>query len=437
MSAYTPLSHNRLLALEHHIRGHQPRVRSVRQQPLQQPVRRRRRAKETQQASMKKQEAPPSMDYKALMQRLGEPPTPRLKQPQHAPASVAPNPALQNPQPQPTQQSAGAYRQLAAQLGQRYHSFPKTRTPNVDLPTVPTPINPNIVETFSVTPTPDTIAKKQRRQTLNSLLESSSAPPWAKHPSKPTPSAPPASRSTQTSNPQPTAPLTSYKSLATTIRQARLGLSSDLPEPATVATTFYPPATNGAVDEVCTTDADASSVESTGVIQQDVTEVEIAQPPIAREQIRLTDNLQIADGDLQLENYPKVNPNYEREAQSNVPSLESQVVKVFSGSQMQSSEKAIFSKETPTKDIPASAATIDVVPIVDTDDTSVDSTLPSTFDIEGLRNNVLLLTYQLACPPQLVNHMAQLQRKRHRRKQSNKQSTPSAQNTTQSSPKAS
>ena len=104
--------------------------------------------------------------------------------------------------------------------------------------------------------------------------------------------------------------------------------------------------------------------------------------------------------------------------------------------------------------IPASTATIDVVPMVSSEGMDSESSSPiltvamenlpqvqskplqpitkatvtseniskARADTAGLSNNLLLLTYQQACPPQLVNYMTQLQdkqtkRKRNKRKQ--------------------
>ncbi|EKU98898.1 hypothetical protein Lepto7375DRAFT_8231 [Leptolyngbya sp. PCC 7375] len=468
MSAYMPPSYNRLLALENHIRPQQPRVRPSRQRS---PVRQRRRqTRELLQAPAQRQDVSSPMGYKPLTQRLGEPPArrqSRLKQPQprYYPELTAPNPALQTPRQPQTQQPAGPYRQLAAQLGQRYYTPSQTHTIKSDLPTISTPINPTIVETFEATPT--TIAQKHRRQTLNSLQTSppwaeastvnsaepcqlKPAPPWAERQPKSAPPSPPSTK--QPPKPQPTAPLASYKSLATSIRQARLGLSAATSEPTTPVDKRRSSAMNWAIDEVFTTEADASPVELNHVVQQEVVEVESTQQSIVRETIALEDSLQNSVSDLPLENYSGIAPDHEHPAQSDVPSIEIQVIEIFSDNQDQSPCEAMPPEEVLSEDdIPASAATIDIVPVVTANDTVSEVTPPSppqpienksttvpktspdvsqqaheksvttvtsATDTTGLCNNVLLLTYQLACPPQLVSYMAQLQRKRHKRKRS-------------------
>ncbi|MDV3349545.1 hypothetical protein QGP82_12645 [Leptothoe sp. LEGE 181152] len=415
MSAYMPPSHNRLLALEQHIRPQQPRVRPSRQSRLKQP------------------------------------------QPRYYRELTTPNPALQTPRQPQTQQPAGPYRQLAAQLGQRYYTPSQTHTSKSDLPTISTPISPAIVETFEATPT--TVAQKHRRQTLNSLLTS---PPWAEASTvssaellKPKGSAEPrqSKHSPRSPKPNPTAPLASYKSLATSIRQARLGLSNATSEPTTPVEQPRSSAMNWAIDEVLTTEADASPVALNSVVQQDVTEVESTQQPMTRETIALEDSLQNPVSDLPLENYSGSAPAHGQDTQSDVPSIEIQVIEIFSDGQDQSPCEAMSPEEALSEDdIPASAATIDVVPVVTANDTfsevappsfsqpiadesitvpenspdvpqqahekSVTAVTSASNAAAGLRNNMLLLTYQLACPPQLVNYMAQLKHKRHKRKRS-------------------
>ena len=72
--------------------------------------------------------------------------------------------------------------------------------------------------------------------------------------------------------------------------------------------------------------------------------------------------------------------------------------------------------QAPNALIQALASDIDSTPKLD--DADAIPSADSGSDTAGLKNGVLLLTYQLACPPQIVRYLAQLQRPKHQRKRS-------------------
>ncbi|MEO1353906.1 MAG: hypothetical protein AAFW84_35000, partial [Cyanobacteria bacterium J06635_15] len=75
--------------------------------------------------------------------------------------------------------------------------------------------------------------------------------------------------------------------------------------------------------------------------------------------------------------------------------------------------------QLPAKDLPPAAVTIDVTPIESKpeSDRGINTQDANTAGSNNtLNNNLLLLVYQLACPPQIVNSLAQLQRKHPKRK---------------------
>ena len=142
---------------------------------------------------------------------------------------------------------------------------------------------------------------------------------------------------------------------------------------------------------------------------------------------------------MSLKSLPVIEPVHEQDTQLCDPSLEIQLIDVFADVQDQAVGETAPPEEDSYEDIPASAVTIDVELVVPAEDTVSDATPPLPTlpadpeisppahdespkasapgsDTADLRNSMLLLTYQLACPPQLVAYMAQLQHKRHKRK---------------------
>ena len=198
MSSYLPPNHNRLLDLEHHLRGQRPRTTSARAMSL-----RRRPPGRQQQPARQALQDPPRLQSRrsqadqSLVDLLGTPPAPRQSrrprpqplQTRRTPGLTAPNPALQNPrQPMSAPPASGLYRQLAAHMGKHHRFTPvTTRAPKNDLPAIPTPMNPEIVETFSAPSPKPARSTRQQRQAPSSLIPT---PPPAPAPSKAAVAAP-------------------------------------------------------------------------------------------------------------------------------------------------------------------------------------------------------------------------------------------------------
>ncbi|MGI9286572.1 MAG: hypothetical protein ACR2P1_14395 [Pseudomonadales bacterium] len=196
MPTYHPPHHNRLLDLEHHIRHHQPRDTAPRQRPAQQSLQGQPSYREL---ANKQPTAKPPCQAQGLSrhQQLASADETKSRRTQaRSEPDRNPPAAPGNSRPRKAARSAGAYRQLAAEMGKQYYRRkPIAQTPQDDLPEIQTPIKQAVVEEFAA-------AMPDKRE------------------QQPTPS--PASRSTK----PPSQP--EWKGLATTILQARLGAE---PEP--------------------------------------------------------------------------------------------------------------------------------------------------------------------------------------------------------------
>ncbi|MEM8808171.1 MAG: hypothetical protein AAGF01_19290 [Cyanobacteria bacterium P01_G01_bin.38] len=375
MSVYLSPNHNRLLDLERHLRGQQPggsvsSRRSLGRSDRQRPIRPSLKTPPLPRAQRQPSPQSQPLGYQPLAQSLSQP----LFQPLSQPLREPPTPRQPRPQPaQPrrrTQASSGSYRQLAAQLGKHYHVTPQARTS--DLPAIPTPASPDIVETVSASPTakPFTqprrpaIASPIRRMQANNAPDRRDEGPFA-----------PTEDSTKAPKPRPPLPVTpqvSWKSLAMTIRQAKLGGTTPEPSATPPAAKPQQAVMDWVIDDIFTAEAES-----------------VSEPADPETSGTMPEN--ISSDSIPLEDIP-----------TNAITTENFVT-----------------KQLPAKDLPAAAITIDVTPIESKpeSDRGINTQNANAAGSNNtLNNTLLLLVYQLACPPQIVNYLAQLQRKHPKRK---------------------
>ncbi|MDJ0702773.1 MAG: hypothetical protein QNJ46_05785 [Leptolyngbyaceae cyanobacterium MO_188.B28] len=371
MSAYHPPTHNRLLDLEHHLQGQRPDVATMRQQSTglsnqgRSPSRRAIHNQPTPRLSRQSAPKPQSIadPRRSPLGQTASPPQfsrsgaqPRVRMDGAASSQTGQNPRPVNARGINRGGQSGSYRQLAAHLGRYTRLNSVARSPQNDLPVIPTPISPEIVEAFSAPPPLATRHKQTQR---------ASAPPVAPPLSKP--ASPPL---------QP-----NWKALAMTIRQARLGRT---PESLAAAQT-HTTENDWAIDDIFTEDFDSI-------------------------------NSALAVGDCNEPAAPldggRLNCNELSSRQtSDEPISPTVAVEVISPAE----ERVI--------EISASPITIDVIPIDslagELNAEAIEfQVVDSGFHTVGLKDGVLLLTYQLACPPQIIQYLAQLQRPKHQRKRS-------------------
>lgn len=347
MSAYSSPSHNRLLDLEHHLRGKRSGVVLTHRSP-------------TRSANPQKQQRKKAQRQRARPTNLA--PDSRLpSQPQSYP-NISPN-GFNNQAPEPTPYSAayseppaasklpapsvGSYRQLAAQMGKYYESRPAVRPLHKKQSEMPAPIKPEIL----------TEATAQLEPTIETPVDQSAPPP------------------------------TRWKTLAMAIRRAKLGqlAPETAPETNENLTPASPPisASHPSETQLSTPDQPAGPICKPSTLS-------ISAEPI--------------------------------------------------GAELHSSPAATAASPTQSPPSDSSPVTIDVTPIASTKDTgspiialspsTPKALLPPNLEIEhsktalapvsardnrvfksdselaGLRDNLLLLTYQLAWPPEVVQYLA-------------------------------
>lgn len=453
MSAYHPPDHNRLFDLEQQLHRQRPQPLSSRRSPGKQSIQKRQSSQQSVQgwpmARRQRQLGyPPQITSHQQIADVDEPSSPSNARPQRPQVGFSSSFAVSNsdvPTPQPTRhrQSSGAYRQLAAHMGKPYYSNtsatthkPVTRLPQNDLPVIPTPTNLEMVEIFAEQHPPK-IARSKKRAI---------APP----------------------DPQPEHPISSplpspsWKGLAQSIRRARLGLT----EPDTEATTLDAPKHNPQqwaidtifteVDEPTTPEVPESGcldVEDTIDFELEALELEALES----EDLHAEETIEAFEPENLHENPIEDNDSGTVDSEkldADEPPVSPESAPIAFDLSLETLEEKDINNQPgtvmPTEAAAALPVTSDVIPAAQTKDiseTGIHNCVLSTdsitersaiipvaeqqaaesftathanTDTGGLKHGLLLLTYQLAYPPQIVRYLTQLQSKQKRNQQRQK-----------------